>query len=73
MTFSPLYIHIPAHLLPGRLSFLLNRKLQPEVACQETVLEGDVGNVKSRDEAAVAQGVIAEEPAILEGCRGMVL
>ena len=39
MTFSPLYIHIPAHLLPGRLPFLLNRKLQPEVACQETVLE----------------------------------
>ena len=36
---SSLYIHIPAHLLPARLPFLLNRKLQPEVACQEVLLE----------------------------------
>ena len=39
MTPSSLYIHIPAHLLPARLPFLLNRKLQPEVACQEVLLE----------------------------------
>lgn len=36
---SSLYIYIPAHLLPARLPFLLNRKLQPEVACQEVLLE----------------------------------
>lgn len=36
---SSLYVHVPAHLLPARLSFLLNRRLQPEVACQEVALE----------------------------------
>lgn len=36
---SPLFVHIPAHLLAARLPFLLNRKLQPEVACQEVRLE----------------------------------
>ncbi len=36
---SNLFIYTPAHLLPARLSFLLNRKLQPEVACQEVQLE----------------------------------
>ncbi|MEA3545460.1 MAG: sugar phosphate isomerase/epimerase family protein [Thermodesulfobacteriota bacterium] len=36
---SSLYIYVPAHLLPARLPFLLNRKLQPEVACQEVLLE----------------------------------
>ncbi len=36
---SSLYIYTPAHLLPARLPFLLNRKLQPEVACQEVLLE----------------------------------
>lgn len=36
---SSLYIYIPAHLFPTRLPFLLNRKLQPEVACQEVLLE----------------------------------
>ncbi|MFK5925124.1 MAG: sugar phosphate isomerase/epimerase family protein [Desulfuromusa sp.] len=36
---SSLYIYIPAHLLPARLPFLLNRNLQPEVACQEVLLE----------------------------------
>lgn len=36
---SLLYIYIPAHLLPARLPFLLNRKLQPEVACQEVLLD----------------------------------
>lgn len=39
MSHSPLYIHIPAHLLPSRLPFLLNRRLQPEVACQDISLE----------------------------------
>ncbi len=34
-----LYIHIPAHLLRNRLPFLLNRKLQPEVACQDVTLD----------------------------------
>ena len=39
MKSSSLYIYTPAHLLPARLPFLLNRKLQPEVACQEVELE----------------------------------
>lgn len=39
MNSSSLYIYIPAHLLPARLPFLLNRKLQPEVACQDVLLE----------------------------------
>jgi sugar phosphate isomerase/epimerase len=39
MNVNPLYIHIPAHLLPSRLPFLLNRKLQPEVACQDISLD----------------------------------
>lgn len=39
MNFKPLYIHIPAHLLAGRMTFLINRKLQPEVACQETPID----------------------------------
>ncbi len=36
---SSLYVYTPAHLLPARLPFLLNRNLQPEVACQEVLLE----------------------------------
>ena len=36
---NSLYIHIPAHLLPTRQIFLLNRKLQPEVACQESSID----------------------------------
>ena len=32
---SELYVHVPAALLPGRIDFLLKRKLQPEVACQD--------------------------------------
>ena len=39
MNSSSLYIHIPAHVLPSRLPFLLNRKLQPEIACQDISLE----------------------------------
>ncbi len=39
MSSSLLYIHIPAQLLPSRMPFLLNRRLQPEVACQEVQLE----------------------------------
>lgn len=30
-----LYVHLPAQLLATRLPFLLNRKLQPEIACQD--------------------------------------
>ena len=36
---SALFVHMPAHLLEGRLSFLLNRKLQPEIACQEVSID----------------------------------
>jgi len=36
---TPLFVHIPAHLLASRLPFLLNRNLQPEIACQEVQLE----------------------------------
>ncbi|SEA38503.1 Sugar phosphate isomerase/epimerase [Desulfuromusa kysingii] len=39
MMASSLYVYTPAHLLPARLPFLLNRRLQPEVACQEVALE----------------------------------
>lgn len=39
MLMPSLYIYTPAHLLPARLPFLLNRRLQPEVACQEVLLE----------------------------------
>ncbi len=39
MTPASIFVHTPAHLLPARLPFLLNRKLQPEVACQEVLLE----------------------------------
>ncbi len=34
-----LFVHLPAHLLINRLSFLLNRKLQPEIACQEVSID----------------------------------
>ncbi len=36
---SNLFVHTPAHLLESRLPFLLNRNLQPEVACQEVSIE----------------------------------
>lgn len=34
-----IFVHTPAHLLENRLAFLLNRNLQPEVACQEVSIE----------------------------------
>jgi len=36
---SALYVHIPAQLLTARLSFLLNRRLQPEIACQDISID----------------------------------
>jgi sugar phosphate isomerase/epimerase len=39
LTTAPLFVHVPAQLLAARLPFLLNRKLQPEVACQEVRLD----------------------------------
>ena len=36
---SALFVHIPAHLLASRLNFLLSRRLQPEVACQEISID----------------------------------
>lgn len=36
---SNLYVHTPAQLLSARMPFLLNRHLQPEVACQEVSIE----------------------------------
>jgi len=42
-----LFVHTPAHLLGSRLNFLLNRSLQPEVACQEVSIEQlDLGEIK---------------------------
>ncbi|MBW6508982.1 MAG: sugar phosphate isomerase/epimerase [Desulfuromonadales bacterium] len=32
---SEVYVHVPAALFPERINFLLARKLQPEVACQD--------------------------------------
>ncbi len=44
---ASLYVHTPAQLLVGRMPFLLNRKLQPEVACQEVSIEKlDLGQMK---------------------------
>jgi len=34
-----LFVHVPAQLLPARLNFLLNRRLQPEIACQEVSID----------------------------------
>jgi len=34
-----LFVHVPAHLLPSRLNFLINRHLQPEIACQEISID----------------------------------
>ncbi len=43
-----LYVHTPAQLLSSRLPFLLNRGLQPEVACQEVSIEKlDLEKIKS--------------------------
>lgn len=36
---SFLYVHVPAQLLSARMNFLLNRRLQPEVACQEVSVD----------------------------------
>ncbi len=36
---SSLFVYTPAHLFASRVPYLLNRKLQPEIACQEVVLE----------------------------------
>lgn len=52
---SSLFVHIPAQLLSARLPFLLNRKLQPEVACQEVSIEKlDLGLMKSCAEQLAA-------------------
>jgi sugar phosphate isomerase/epimerase len=34
-----LYVHVPAQLLPARLGLLLQRRLQPEIACQDINLQ----------------------------------
>jgi sugar phosphate isomerase/epimerase len=34
-----LFVHVPAQLLPARLNFLRNRRLQPEVACQDVSID----------------------------------
>lgn len=39
MNKQQLYIHVPAQLVPSRLTFLLNRHLQPEIACQDVAIE----------------------------------
>lgn len=36
---ASLFVHVPAQLLAARLPFLLNRNLQPEVACQVVRME----------------------------------
>lgn len=55
---SDLYVHTPAQLLPARLPWLLNRRLQPEVACQEVSLEQlDLGLMKSCAEQLAARGL----------------
>lgn len=58
MNSSPLFIHIPAHVLPSRLPFLLNRKLQPEVACQDISLDKlDFGQLGGCADQLLAQGL----------------
>ncbi len=36
---TKLFVHIQAQLLPARMPFLLNRKLQPEIGCQEVDID----------------------------------
>lgn len=36
---NDLFVHTPAHLLGARLNYLINRRLQPEVACQEVCIQ----------------------------------
>jgi len=44
---SSLFVHTPAQLLEARTPYLLNRKLQPEVACQEVSINKlDLGQMK---------------------------
>jgi len=53
---SNLFVHTPAQLLPARMTYLLNRKLQPEVACQEVSIEQlDLGQMRD------CAGLLAEQ------------
>lgn len=55
---SALYVHTPVQLLPARMPWLLNRRLQPEVACQDISLEQlDPGLMKSCAEQLAEQGL----------------
>lgn len=52
---SRLFVHTPAQLLPGRINFLLNHKLQPEVACQEVSINKlDLGQMRDCAEQLAA-------------------
>lgn len=59
---SQLFVHIPVNLLPGKVPFLLNRRLQPEVACQEAFLDRldfvHLGECSSRLHAAGLQTIL---------------
>jgi sugar phosphate isomerase/epimerase len=53
-----LFVHIPAQLLGARMPFLLDRNLQPEVACQEISIEKlDLGEMRSCAQQLKAQGL----------------
>lgn len=55
---NKLYVHIPAQLLAARLGFLLNRKLQPEVACQEAeIADLDPGQLRACAAELAEQGL----------------
>jgi len=55
---SELYVHVPAALFPERVDFLLARKLQPEVACQDaTVAKLDLDQLADSASALAESGL----------------
>ncbi len=53
-----LFVHIPAQLFGARLNFLLNRKLQPEIACQEiSIAKLDLGQMREFAAQLADQGL----------------
>ncbi len=65
---NSLFVHIPAQLLPARMPYLLNRRLQPEVACQEVGIEQlDLEQMKDCAAQLAAQGLATTVHAPFNG------
>ncbi|MBD1399892.1 sugar phosphate isomerase/epimerase family protein [Pelovirga terrestris] len=55
---SELFIHVPAALFPDRVDFLLTRRLQPEVACQDAnIATLDMNQLADSASALAAAGL----------------